>query len=428
LKTLEEPPAHVLFMFATTEAHKIPVTILSRCQRFDFRRVRLASIAEHLAAICRREGVQMDAASLNLIARESGGSVRDSLSLLDQILASGQQAIHHEQVLETLGVIDRSRLQELSEAILAGNAVRFLETLDLIFDRGYDIKKLFADFLDYLRDLWVVQTAQNASKLLDLPVHDIEMLERQAGQASRSDLQHVLDVLYREEAAVRFSSQPRLALEMAFFRILNTRPALPIDTLIAKLDDLRREVHGCAGERSSSTRGSHSPESEPQSSFPSKRDGGQQGKIPKEPVRSDMTRRNGSASAAPIDLEVGWQRIIESISHSHPSLAANLKKCCLRRVNPQRVEVVAPENQFTSLTLRREKNLSLLKKACSDVFGAQTDVAVAVGGECLSSVNERREHHQAVVKEALNHPLIAEAIEIFNGKLLDVQILKEGDE
>ena len=103
LKTLEEPPAHVLFMFATTEPHKIPITILSRCQRYDLRRVRLTSIAAHLLSVCRHEGVEIGSESLELIARESGGSLRDSLSLLDQVLSGGHRSISHEQVLESLG-------------------------------------------------------------------------------------------------------------------------------------------------------------------------------------------------------------------------------------------------------------------------------------------------------------------------------------
>ncbi len=428
LKTLEEPPSHVLFMFATTEPHKIPITILSRCQRFDFRRVRLSSIATHLAQICQREGMQIDTASLDLIARESGGSVRDSLSLLDQILACGQQTITYEQVLETLGVIDRSRLQELSEAVFAGNPVRFLETLDRIFDRGYDIKKLYTDFLDYLRDLWVIQAGQNPDKLVDLPSREIEMLQSQSGQVSRSDLLHVLDIFYREEAAVRLSPQPRLAMEMAFFKTMHSRTVLPIDALIAKLDDLRREILGRSGAGTAATQRPRPPEAGSQSPFPPKSEGDGLKPTPKESVRAGMSVKKDPDAGTSESLETSWQTIIESISSSHPSLAATLKKCCLRRLTPKRVEVVAPENQFTSVILRREKNLSLLKKVCGEVFGTETDVAVAVGTECASSINDRRERNQAVVKEALNHPLIAEAIEIFNGKLLDVQVLKEADE
>jgi len=244
LKTLEEPPAHVLFMFATTEPHKIPITILSRCQRFDLRRIRFSSIAGHLTAVCRNEGVEVAAESLELIARESGGSVRDSLSLLDQVISGGQRTISHEQIIETLGVIDRSQLHELAGALLAGDVLPFLATLDDIFDRGHDLKRLFSDLLEYLRDLWVIQTSRSPGKLVDLPNHEIERMQDQAGRIPKFMLEHVLDILFREEAAIRFSLQPKLALEMVFFKVLQTRAVLSIDTLITKLDDLRREVQG----------------------------------------------------------------------------------------------------------------------------------------------------------------------------------------
>jgi DNA polymerase-3 subunit gamma/tau len=162
LKTLEEPPPHVLFMFATTEAHKIPITILSRCQRFDFRRIRLESVAHYLATICGQEAVAISSESLDLIAREAGGSIRDSLSLLDQVMASGAKAIPHDRVVDTLGVIDRQQIHELAEALLSGDATRFIGALDEMFDRGHDVKKLFSDLLEYVRNLMVLHTSREA--------------------------------------------------------------------------------------------------------------------------------------------------------------------------------------------------------------------------------------------------------------------------
>jgi len=423
LKTLEEPPAHVLFMFATTEPHKIPITILSRCQRFDFRRVRLAAIAAYLETICRQENVAISEESLNLIAREAGGSVRDSLSLLDQVICSGKKAIPHSDVLETLGVVDRSQLHQLAAAVLAGEPLPFLSTLEELFDRGHDIKKLFSDLLEYFRDLWVVQTSSEPVKVVDLPRHEIDVMQEQARQVSASSLQHILDILYREESAVRLSPQPKLALEMAFFRTLHSRAALSVDTLIRKLDDLRQEMDETADDparvarrphRSRAGRGDESPD-------PIK-EGRPAGASP-------PPAGNTSGEGAPADgLPAVLQNIAQVISRSHPSLAANLKKCCLRQADSSRVEIVAPPNQFVSSMLRRDKNLALLKKVCSDVFGGRPEVIVTADAECGSSSNERRDRNHTRVQETLNHPVVADAIEIFNGKLVDVQILKEVDQ
>jgi DNA polymerase-3 subunit gamma/tau len=424
LKTLEEPPAHVVFMFATTEPHKIPVTILSRCQRFDLRRIRLATIAEHLEAICSREEVNIGAESLELIARESGGSVRDGLSLLDQAISGGQRTVSYEEVLETLGVIDRSRLFELAEAVLSGDALRFLNTLDDIFDRGHDLKKLFADLLEYVRDLWVIQVSSAPEKLVDLPGHEIERMQAQAQRSSRAALEHVLEVLYREEAAVRLSPQPKLALEMAFFRILQTRGVLSIDTLISKLHELRRDVQ--APENAAAPRAGE-PFSGAAAEAGTVASGAGRDRSSATEKPPAVRRPPAASPDQPTDLEAAWQKITERIAASHPSLAAKLKRCCLKQGGAERVEIVASGNSFIDSTLRRDRAMAVLKKVCAEVFGGTPDIVVTVGDECSLSTNERRHRHQARVKEALNHPLVAEAIEIFNGRLVDVKISQEVD-
>jgi DNA polymerase-3 subunit gamma/tau len=419
LKTLEEPPAHVMFMFATTEPHKIPITILSRCQRFDFRRVRVATIAAYLATVCRREGVDIGAPSLEMIARESGGSVRDSLSLLDQVIACGQKSIPHAQILETLGVIDRSQMHQLAAAVLAGETAPFLSALDELFDRGHDIKKLFADLLEYLRDLWVIQTGADARKALDLPADDIDALQVLAGQVPDATLQHVLDLLYREEAAIRLAPQPKLALEMAFFRTLHTRSALSIDTLIRKVEDLRQELGGGGPDPPSSSRPTPRAAAERPAAAASRAED------PAPP--SVVEASEGLPPESPKDLAAAWRRIVQTVSREQPSLGANLKKCSLRRADAREVEIVAPANPFVASMLRRDRNLALLKSVCADAFGGQPELVVTAADGCDASPDERRDQTHARVKETLNHPVVADAIEIFNGKLVDVQIRQEGD-
>ncbi len=421
LKTLEEPPAHVLFMFATTEPHKIPTTILSRCQRFDLRRVRLASIAAHLATICRQEGVEIAAESLELIARESGGSVRDSLSLLDQVISGGQRAIAHAQIIETLGVIDRRQLHGLAGAVLAGDAPVFLATLDEIFDRGHDLKKLFADLLEYLRDLWVIQNSRSPEKLVDLPGQEIALMRELVARTPKSALEHALELLFREESAVRFSPLPKLALEMAFFRVLQTRAVLSIDTLITKLEDLRREVEGAAAvspapRREPSKGGSGGPETPSGPAGSARTD---------PPAPAPATRRNADPAADPA---AAWQQVVDLVAGIQPSLAATLRRCRLKQAGPERVEILAAGHSFAVATLKRDKHMAILRKACAEIFGGAPEVVVAAGEDGNLTNHERRDRHQARVKETLNHPLVAEAIEIFNGKLVEVKISKEVDE
>jgi DNA polymerase-3 subunit gamma/tau len=418
-------------MFATTEAHKIPITILSRCQRFDFRRIRLESVSHYLAKICGQEAVAVSSESLDLIARESGGSIRDSLSLLDQVTASGAKAIPHDQVVDTLGVIDRRQIHELAEALLRGDATRFIGALDEMFDRGHDVKKLFSDLLEYFRNLMVLHTSREAHKLVDLPASEIDLMQRQAQRFPQTSLHQILEILFREEPAVRLSPQPKLAIEMAFFRVLQAQPALSIATLIQKLEDLRREVGGPPSP--SGPPPGKRPQPTPAALAPPLSEG-QGGRDAPRSVPADTPPPvSGTGRAMAETRDAAWQRVIDIIARQQPSLVANLKKCSLRGTEPGHLEIVPPANSYASGMLRRDKHLALLKKVCADVFGAAMEIVIAEAaagaagsglGDGMNS-QEKRERNHTLVQQALNHPLIADAIEIFNGKLVDVQILPE---
>ena len=243
LKTLEEPPAHVLFMFATTEPQKIPLTILSRCQRHDLRRIDTRSILEHLQSLCAKEAVDISPESLLIVAQEAGGSMRDALSLLDQILSFSEGKITHDLVISLLGVIDRQFIYDFSQAVLNGDITEILNLLETGYENGLDLKRLYSSLVEHFRNLLVVKICKNAQQLVDVPLHEIDRMQQQVKSVSVSSLNHIFDMLFSEEATIRYASLPRIALELVFFRIIQTRPALPIDDLIEKLDLLRKEIH-----------------------------------------------------------------------------------------------------------------------------------------------------------------------------------------
>ena len=219
LKTLEEPPPHVLFLFATTEAHKIPITILSRCQRYDFRRVGFDQIVAHMTALCEHENVVLPAESLTTIAREAGGSVRDALSLLDQVMTCSDGNQTHEQVLEILGTVDRNLLLNLADVLLQGDTGRVLESIDAVFQRGQDLKKFYQELITHVRNLLVIKLSDQAERLVDLPQAEVAQLRGSVANLSSAALNHVLEALFRDEAAIRLSMQPRLALETSPIRL-----------------------------------------------------------------------------------------------------------------------------------------------------------------------------------------------------------------
>jgi DNA polymerase-3 subunit gamma/tau len=244
LKTLEEPPPHIQFLFATTEPHKIPITILSRCQRHDFKRINRELIEKHTESICRQEGIDIEERCLWLIAREAGGSMRDALSLLDQVMTCTEDRITYENVLDILGIIDRKFIFDISNAALKNDVAELLNCLDSVYDRGHDMKKLYADLLEHFRNLLVIKIGTNVNNLVGFPSHETDLMHDQVKDVSAAYLNQIFDLLFKEEATVKFSANPKMALELAFIRIFQVKPALSIDLLIDSLDRLRQEISG----------------------------------------------------------------------------------------------------------------------------------------------------------------------------------------
>jgi DNA polymerase-3 subunit gamma/tau len=364
LKTLEEPPPHVMFIFATTEPHKIPITILSRCQRHDFRRIGLNSMIQHMAYICEEEKFKISDESLVLIAREATGSLRDALSLLDQVLACFKDSVDHNQVLDTLGVIDRKYVFDLGDTILRGDISAILNLLDDSYNRGYDLKKLYINLLEHFRNLIVVKIGQNISKLVDLPEYELKQMVEQTRNVSLAVLNQIFDNLYREEVSIRLSTDAKLALEMAFIRMDQVKPALPIDVLIDRLDHLKQEF-------------SNLPENEisnPKSDVISETHALEQKShenLSDKPVKPAHPLSDNSAIAdnATENLDVTWNQLYEIIARKNPSLGASLSKCRLKQVTAVSIEIEVRANGFALNMLQREKNKDVLKKICTEYFG-----------------------------------------------------------
>ena len=421
LKTLEEPPSHILFMFATTEAHKIPITILSRCQRHDLRRIHLDSILNHMAWICRQENFTISEQSLGVIAREAGGSMRDALSLLDQIMSCSQEALTHEQVLDLLGVIDRKMIYDLAQAVIGADIPTVLDILDDIYHRGYDMRKLSGDLLEHFRDLLVAKFGRKVDKLIDLPAGEIEGLMNQARQISAGTLNQIFDLLFKEDTAVRLSANPKMALEMALIRLLQAKPTLPIDALIDKLDDLRQEMDPSNGGQGHARGPTLAPHENKESSKQLQRQP-LSGGLSAKPEKSETGILASSDKSDNLPAAM-WQQIIKRIAGNNPSLAAVLAKCKLKNATEWSLDIEVPGNGFTLNMLQREKNMSALKQACMDITDSRHDFKFNFTSDVTKGGNHQKKKDNQLKQKALSHPLVADAIEIFSGKLIDVKIL-----
>jgi DNA polymerase-3 subunit gamma/tau len=250
LKTLEEPPPHVKFIFATTEVHKIPVTILSRCQRYDFKLISAQSIAARLRYVLEQENVSFEDGAVAVIAREAAGSMRDAMSLLDQVLAwvgvDGDK-LTAEGVARVLGVADRSVLHGLAAALVAGDASGCLRIVGELAQQGYDLPHVARDFLAHLRDLVVAKVCDDVSGLLDLADSEVADVRALAAKTDGDDLARLHQGFSRSFDDIVRSGQPRASLEMALVRLARRPALIPVDELLRRLGDLERRLVAAGG-------------------------------------------------------------------------------------------------------------------------------------------------------------------------------------
>lgn len=235
LKTLEEPPPHVIFMFATTEVHKIPATILSRCQRFDLRRIPSDQLLEKLKKICGEENVNADSDSLLLITRESGGSLRDAQSLLDQAIAYTDGKLLFEQVSAMLGLADTRYVIELTEAVLKEDPRSALEKVQEIYNRGHDLKQFCLQWLSHWRNLLIYSTTQSEEFLSDLTELEKKVVKEQASLAQPENFDLGFHILHRSTEEVARSEFPKILMDILIVRLAHVREMTKLDDILQTL-------------------------------------------------------------------------------------------------------------------------------------------------------------------------------------------------
>ena len=238
LKTLEEPPAHVKFIFATTEPHKLPITILSRCQRLDFKRVPMVKIIARLREIADNENITISEPSLALIARKGDGSMRDSITCFDQVLAFCGNDVTEEDVATIVGVVDRRLLSELSAAVFSGDTQKTLESVNRVDMFGYNIRQFTQELIGHFRRLLIVRSVPKPGEILDLTESELDDLKRQGESHSPNDIQRRLTMLVKAEGEMAHSSSPRLLLEMALLKVCTMQPVMPLQQLIERIRHL----------------------------------------------------------------------------------------------------------------------------------------------------------------------------------------------
>lgn len=247
LKTLEEPPAYVIFILATTEAHKIPITILSRCQRYDFHRISIDTITDRLAELMRTEQVDVEERALRYVAKAGDGSMRDALSLLDQCIAFHLgEKLTYENVLEVLGAVDTEVFSALLRQVLAKDVTGAIRTVDHLVDQGRELGQMVNDFTWYMRNLLLIQSADDMEEVLDMSVDHLAALKEEAQMVEPETLIRYIRIFSELSSQIRYAAQKRILLEIAIIKLCRPQMEKDLSALNERMDDMEQKLESGA--------------------------------------------------------------------------------------------------------------------------------------------------------------------------------------
>lgn len=242
LKTLEEPPSYVIFILATTEPHKIPATILSRCQRFDFKRVTVKDMTTRMQKICDEENIEVEEKALNLIARNSQGALRDALSILDQCISFSDNKIEYKDAVELLGTVNIEQLFEMAQSIINQDTKKSLQILNEFVVWGKDIRNLINDLIDHFRNLMVCKVSTELDEIISLPEETIKLLKEQSKVVEVNDLIRILNILSETQDNMKVSSNPRVLAEVTMMKIAQPMFDESKEALIKRIENLEKTI------------------------------------------------------------------------------------------------------------------------------------------------------------------------------------------
>ncbi len=320
LKTLEEPPEHVKFMFATTDPEKVLATILSRCQRFDLRRIPVALIAKHLKEIAGKENVKIEPAALHAIARGAEGAMRDAESTLDQLISFCGEKIEEADVLSMFGLTAQNQLLDLSRSILSGEVQNALRQLNDLANNGKDLGRLLSDLLNHFRNLLIFRVSDGDLTMIEVSEAEAAALAEQSRMAGADGLTRILEVLSDAEMRLRDAASKKILIEVALLKAIEARNALSIDSVLKQLEGLR---DGKTAEPAPSTgaRPTAAPASRPAlrpSSTPAVTQSISASPAPAPALEPASELAATPLSEAPSDLANLWTRLVEAVGRVSP--------------------------------------------------------------------------------------------------------------
>jgi DNA polymerase-3 subunit gamma/tau len=476
LKTLEEPPSHVVFIFATTEIHKIPATILSRCQHYNFRRISKAEIVQRLRHVADQDGLTIEDRSLMALARASEGSMRDGLSLLDQIIAFGGNTIRHEDLEALLGAVPQERIRAMVEAVIQQDSAKALQVIAALLDQGHDVRAYCADLVEYVRNMLVaavVPSGPELRSLIEATEEDLTQLARDAERFTVEQLQELFRMYAAAEDSLRVSAHPRFVLETAAVRatrLLRTAEVQPASSRLAVQPEKPAADRRIVTQTPAQTQDKATPSPAPvvkttgvkvsQDNVAKTSAAG--GSTPKAPsvappreVAAPPARTPAVAPSAPVvppasvapvqqepkatsaaeasaaAVEVNWEQFQEAVSTNHPNIAPFLEMGRLVKIEGGLITLGFAKQATTARSmLEKEDNLQALAALGESLYGCAVRIRIVEVAEqdpgaapTMKQIRVAKEQEQRLIltQQAKAHPLVKQALEMFGGELAEVR-------
>jgi DNA polymerase-3 subunit gamma/tau len=431
LKTLEEPPTHVKFMFATTDPEKVLPTILSRCQRFDLRRIPSALITKHLAQIAKQEKVKIDEAALYAIARGADGGMRDAESTLDQLISFCGDKIEEADVLSMFGLAAESQILNLSRAVLAGEIQTALTQLNELAQNGKDLGRLLSDLLNHFRNLLIFQISRGDLNLLEVSEAEAAALKEQSALANTESFTRILETFADAELNLRDAASKKIFLEVALIKAIEARNAVPLDAVLKQLNQLR------GGQSSAGVSPAHPSEMERRA--PARPEAAGTHKH----AESVLGAPGATAIAAPVisaDLAGLWAKLVETVSRVSPFIRTYLleagpvsfeKNTLVIGFDPEFADHLALIDNLRNHTLLQTKLAEIghpnaqIKFITAELPPDRVRVIPPATASANTSPTVPAREKSAPVtfnkNDFKNDPLIQKALEIFKGQIVEVR-------
>ena len=447
LKTLEEPPAHVVFMMATTELHKVPDTILSRCQQFEFRHIPVDKIFQRLREIADAEKVKINTEALREVARAGNGSLRDAQSALDQVISFSGEEISEQDVIHSLGLVSAKILGQTLTAIAEQDTSTLLKVVDELASSGHDLRFFARELMTYFRHLLVVKSGLASSEVLGVSETEIEHLKKLSAQFSEEDLVRFFHLLTETEKQIKDSPQPRFQLEIGLVKLAQVARLRSLHDVLHQLEALTAKLNGgnfsapVTAKPSAPPRVIAPPLGPPRAVAPEPVAPPVANSLEEPPGFSDAF--NQSSSRAP-EPAYAPEPIRKSDVNAAPTVRASIKpgyeigalktelekrRKTLIVMALEEAKVVFEDGKFTAtfpaedaFSKRLRESTQLFREIGEQLFGQPLQIVVKISGEeVVTPVHEAKQTREKMIESVKNNPAVQALLDTFRGEIIDVQ-------